>query len=101
MAANRKGAIEIYYSFSVPTVLRGRDLLMSPVFAARASLFALFVAIGVLPSRAVAEPPPPPLELTAANLAGVVDPLMANWIDKRKGPSPSRKPASPSRFAVF
>ena len=86
MAANRKGAIEIYYSFSVPTVLRGRDLLMSPVFAARASLFALFVAIGVLPSRAVAEPPPPPLELTAANLAGVVDPLMANWIDKRKGP---------------
>src|SRR5262245_3759548 len=61
---------------------------MSPVFAARASLLALFVAMGVLPAPPVAEPPPPqpPLDLTAANLTGVVDPLMANWIDKRKGP---------------
>jgi CubicO group peptidase (beta-lactamase class C family) len=75
-------------SFAVATVLLDGDLLMSPVSAARALLFALFVALGVVPSRAVAEPPlpQPPLELTAANLAGVVDPLMANWIDKRKGP---------------
>jgi CubicO group peptidase (beta-lactamase class C family) len=38
--------------------------------------------------RAVADSPVPqaPLELTAANLASVVDPLMAEWIDKRKGP---------------
>src|SRR5262245_11838807 len=83
-----KAAIEIYYAslFAVATV--DRDLQMTPVCAARALLFALFVAFGVGPSRAVAEPPLPetPLELTAANLAGVVDPLMANWIDKRKGP---------------
>src|SRR5215470_3929411 len=38
--------------------------------------------------RAVADTPVPqaPLELTAANVASVVDPLMAGWIDKRKGP---------------
>src|SRR5262249_45029357 len=38
--------------------------------------------------RAGADTPAPqaPLELTAANLASVVDPLMAQWIDKRKGP---------------
>ena len=61
---------------------------MSPVCAARALLCALFVAVGGVPSRAVAEPPlpQPQLELTQANLAGVVDPLMANWIDKHKGP---------------
>jgi CubicO group peptidase (beta-lactamase class C family) len=27
-----------------------------------------------------------PLELTAANLARVIDPLMTEWIDQRKGP---------------
>ena len=61
---------------------------MSPVCAARALLCALFVAVGGVPSRAVAEPPlpQPQLELTQANLAGVVDPLMENWIDKHKGP---------------
>src|SRR5215469_3364776 len=38
--------------------------------------------------RAVADTPVPqaPLELTPANVASVVDPLMAGWIDKRKGP---------------
>src|SRR5499427_6417605 len=42
----------------------------------------------VVAFRAVADTPVPqaPLELTAANLASVVDPLMAGWIDKRKGP---------------
>jgi CubicO group peptidase (beta-lactamase class C family) len=35
---------------------------------------------------AAAPPPQEPLELTAANLASVIDPLMAEWIDKRKGP---------------
>src|SRR5215831_10388204 len=35
--------------------------------------------------RVDAEPPPEPLELTAANIAGVINPLMAEWIDKRKG----------------
>src|SRR5262249_42459363 len=30
-------------------------------------------------------PPQAPLELTTDNLAGVIDPLMAEWIDKRKG----------------
>src|SRR6516225_7803994 len=62
---------------------------MRPVCAARALLCALFfVAVGGVPSRAVAEPPlpQPQLELTQANLASIVDPLMANWIDKHKGP---------------
>src|SRR5215467_2132551 len=69
------------------SALRG-VLQVGPVCAVRALLFALFVAFGMAPGRGVAEPPlaQPPLELTAANLAGVVDPLMANWIDKRHGP---------------
>jgi CubicO group peptidase (beta-lactamase class C family) len=39
-------------------------------------------------SGAVADSSAPqrPLELTAAKIAGVVDPLMADWVDKRKGP---------------
>src|SRR5262245_27657641 len=69
------------------SALRG-VLQVGPVCAVRALLFALFVAFGMAPYAAVAEPPlaQPPLELTAANLAGIVDPLMSNWIDKRKGP---------------
>ena len=70
-------------ALAVATGFIDRDLRMSP---ARTLLVALVIAFA--PGCAVAEPPPaqPPLELTAANLAGVVDPLMANWIDKRKGP---------------
>jgi CubicO group peptidase (beta-lactamase class C family) len=53
----------------------------------RAILIALAVAFGVMPIRGIAEEPPSPTsELTADNLAGVVDPLMTNWIDKHKGP---------------
>jgi CubicO group peptidase (beta-lactamase class C family) len=50
--------------------------------------FAFAAAFGVVAFRAVADSPVPqaPLELTAANLASVVDPLMAEWIDERKGP---------------
>ena len=59
---------------------------MSPVCAARILLFVLFVAFGMAPLRAEPPLPQPPLELTAANLASIVDPLMAHWIDKRKGP---------------
>ena len=50
--------------------------------------FAFSLVFGMIAFRAVADSPVPqaPLELTAANLASVVDPLMAEWIDKRKGP---------------
>jgi CubicO group peptidase (beta-lactamase class C family) len=64
-------------------VLRKRSLLTAPFLR-----FALSVALSIGTSLAVAESPTPqePLELTAANIAGVVDPLMAEWIGKRKGP---------------
>jgi hypothetical protein len=49
---------------------------------------ALSVAFGATAFSAVADTgvPQAPLELTAANLASVVDPLMAEWIGKHKGP---------------
>ena len=61
---------------------------MSSVHAARFLRFAFSVALGLVAFGAAADSPPSqaPLELTAANVAGVVDPLMAGWIDKRKGP---------------
>jgi CubicO group peptidase (beta-lactamase class C family) len=46
--------------------------------------FAVSVAFGMAAFAAVAAPAP--LELTTANLARVIDPLMAEWIGKRKGP---------------
>ena len=52
--------------------------------AVRLVCFALSVALWTTASRAVADPPAP-LALTAANIAGVVDPLMAAWIGQRKG----------------
>jgi len=50
--------------------------------------FAFSVALGLVAFGAAADSPPSqaPLELTAANLASVIDPLMTEWIDKRKGP---------------
>jgi CubicO group peptidase (beta-lactamase class C family) len=50
--------------------------------------FAFAVGFGMMAFRTVADSPVPqaPLELTAANLASVVDPLMAEWTEKRKGP---------------
>jgi len=49
---------------------------------------AFSVVFGMAAFRAAADTPAPPVlrELTAANLAGVVDPLMAEWIDPSKGP---------------
>jgi CubicO group peptidase (beta-lactamase class C family) len=44
------------------------------------------VAFAVMAASADATEPRPPLELTADNVAGVIDPLMAAWIGKRKGP---------------
>jgi len=48
---------------------------------------AFALAFGLLAHRAAADSPPPqaPLALTADNLAGVIDPLMAEWVDQRKG----------------
>jgi CubicO group peptidase (beta-lactamase class C family) len=50
--------------------------------------FALSVGFEMLAFRAAADSPVPraSLELTISNLASVVDPLMAEWIDKRRGP---------------
>jgi CubicO group peptidase (beta-lactamase class C family) len=47
--------------------------------------FLLLVVFGIVAFRAAADSPSP-LELTAANLASVIDPLMAEWVDKREGP---------------
>jgi CubicO group peptidase (beta-lactamase class C family) len=46
------------------------------------------VVFGMIAFRAAADTPAPPAprELTAANVAGVVDPLMAAWIENHKGP---------------
>jgi CubicO group peptidase (beta-lactamase class C family) len=56
--------------------------------AGRFLRFAFSVALGMVAFRAIADAPaqPAPLDLTAENLASVIDPLMAEWIDKRKGP---------------
>lgn len=55
--------------------------------AARFLRFAFALTFGLVASRAAADSPAPqpPLELTDANLASVIDPLMAEWIVKRKG----------------
>jgi CubicO group peptidase (beta-lactamase class C family) len=49
---------------------------------------AFAVAFGMAAFRAAADEPEPQasLQLTAANLAGVIDPLMTNWTGKHKGP---------------
>lgn len=50
--------------------------------------FALFATFSAIASWAVADAPVAnaPLELTAANIEKVIDPPMAEWIDKHKGP---------------
>jgi CubicO group peptidase (beta-lactamase class C family) len=48
--------------------------------------FPLAFAVMIFGAGADAAEPRPPLELTADNVAGVIDPLMAAWIGKRKGP---------------
>src|SRR5262249_26861836 len=61
---------------------------VTSVHAARFLGFTFSVVFGMVAFRAGAASPVPQasLELTAANVASVVDPLMAEWIDKRKGP---------------
>src|SRR5215831_15247143 len=65
-----------------------KGISVNSVRAARFLRFAFLAAFGMVAFGAVADTPVPqaPLELTTANLANVVDPLMAEWIDKRKGP---------------
>jgi CubicO group peptidase (beta-lactamase class C family) len=63
-------------------------VLVKSVQTARFLLCAFSLAVAMAASRAEADSPASqaPLELTAANLARVVDPLMAQWIGARKGP---------------
>jgi len=44
------------------------------------------LALGAFRAAADTSPPQAPLELTAENLAGVIDSRMTEWIDKHKGP---------------
>jgi CubicO group peptidase (beta-lactamase class C family) len=57
-------------------------------YAVRFLRLAFALAFGLLAFRAAADSPPPepPLALTADNIASVIDPLMVEWIDQRKGP---------------
>jgi CubicO group peptidase (beta-lactamase class C family) len=48
--------------------------------------FAVAFGMPALPAAADSPAAQAPLELTADNLAGVIDPLMAEWIGKHKGP---------------
>src|SRR6516165_5329053 len=71
-----------------PSSVLQNGLSVNCVRAARFLRFAFSVAFGMVAFSAVADSPAPqaPLELTAAHLASVVDPLMEEWISKRKGP---------------
>src|SRR5262249_59421929 len=64
-------------------------LSVNCVPATRPLCIAFALAFGMASFRAVADEPAQqaPLELTAANVNAVVDPLMAAWIGKHKGPS--------------
>ena len=61
---------------------------MNTARAARLPCFVRAVAFSMEAFRAIADTavPSTPVELTADNLAGVIDPMMAEWIDKHKGP---------------
>src|SRR5664279_2503453 len=60
----------------------GARLIRSRFLLARLAFCAVFGAM-VFPALADTAPP---RDLTAANVARVVDPLMAGWIDEHKGP---------------
>ena len=49
----------------------------------RIALAATFATLGC---PVLAQTSPPPMELNAANIAAVLDPVMADWIGKRNGP---------------
>jgi CubicO group peptidase (beta-lactamase class C family) len=61
---------------------------MNSLRAARLLRIAFSVVFGLTAFGAAAATPapPPPRQLTAANVAGVVDPPMAEWIENHKGP---------------
>jgi CubicO group peptidase (beta-lactamase class C family) len=61
---------------------------MNSFRAARLLRFAFSVAFGLMAFRAAAETrmPQAPLDLTTGGLASVINPLMAAWIGKHKGP---------------
>jgi CubicO group peptidase (beta-lactamase class C family) len=61
---------------------------MNSLHAARLLRIAFPVIFGLTAFGAAADTPAPrvPRELTAANIAGVVDPPMAEWIENHKGP---------------
>src|SRR5215472_8798137 len=61
---------------------------LTVVHAVRLLRFAFAVAFGMTALRAAADEPAlqAPPELTDAQIAGVIDPAMANWTGKRKGP---------------
>lgn len=61
---------------------------MTPALSVHFFRFAVFLAYGAMAVSAAADIPlaNAPLELTAINLANEIDPLMAEWIDKHKGP---------------
>jgi CubicO group peptidase (beta-lactamase class C family) len=61
---------------------------MNALRAARGLRIAFSAVFGLIAFAAAADTPAPPAprELTAVNIAGVVDPPMAEWIENRKGP---------------
>jgi CubicO group peptidase (beta-lactamase class C family) len=65
-----------------------KGISVSSARAVRVLRFAISVALGIIAFRADAETraPQASLALTAANLARVIDPVMEQWIDRRKGP---------------
>jgi Beta-lactamase len=72
------------FAASMPPLQKGN---LGELHSCRA-VFALCLslALGMAAFRTVAAESPAPLELSATNLASVLDPLMAEWIDKHKGP---------------
>jgi len=60
---------------------------VNSVGATRCLCLTLSVILVMLASHAIADPAPLlPQALTADNLARVIDPLINNWVENRKGP---------------